>query len=231
MLFNFAQILFHLFIKFFPKNDRLKILHSMVALYQFCFTILLPSLCCKTGSSVFQDSIDMISMRDIKGKEVDSKLFDAIACVIIKENFVIHCLYLIVQSTLLQVNRQGREADNQEREKARIMVGSKSPRNGPNVEQRNYCNKVCLFCLFIYVFIYYYLLFFLVKYIIFSALRFVRVFSLRYLIFSALSFVRVSLKPVRSIPFCHLFWCRGISQLSCCIFTPPLGKVVFMGRG
>lgn len=47
--------------------------------------------------------------------------------------------------SFVQVSRQSREADNQEREKARVMIGSKSPRNGPNVEQRNYCNKVCYF--------------------------------------------------------------------------------------
>lgn len=29
-----------------------------------------------------------------------------------------------------------------EREKATQAVGNKSPRNGPNAEQRNYCNKV-----------------------------------------------------------------------------------------
>lgn len=41
-----------------------------------------------------------------------------------------------------KLNRQIRESDNIEREKAKLLVGSKSPRNGPNVEQRNYCNKI-----------------------------------------------------------------------------------------
>lgn len=40
------------------------------------------------------------------------------------------------------MNRQIREAEMKEREKATQAVGNKSPRNGPNSEQRNYCNKV-----------------------------------------------------------------------------------------
>ena len=60
--------------------------------------------------------------------------------------FVSRCFSLIVQF-FLQINKQIREADTQEREKSKLLIGSKSPRNGPNVEQRNYCNKVCIFFL------------------------------------------------------------------------------------
>lgn len=41
-----------------------------------------------------------------------------------------------------KMNRQIREAEMKEREKATQAVGNKSPRNGPNSEQRNYCNKI-----------------------------------------------------------------------------------------
>ena len=51
----------------------------------------------------------------------------------------------------LQINRKIREDDNNEREKARLLIGNKSPRNGPNSEQRNYCNKVSFKLLFSFV--------------------------------------------------------------------------------
>ena len=42
----------------------------------------------------------------------------------------------------IQENRSIREKENEEREKMKVSVGNKSPRNGSTTEQRNYCNKV-----------------------------------------------------------------------------------------